>query len=104
MTEVKNPVGYPKDKPWSPERLAHYYESGQYDASRDRMIAIGKVKTDEQKQKMREAKLGKPKTADHAAAMSNTHKQRWAWFAEVSEEYPELDKSAVWVIVRQRYY
>lgn len=104
MTETKNPVGYPKGVPWSAERVARFYDSGKYEEYRDRMIAIGKVKTDEQKQKMREAKLGKPKSADHAAAMSNTHKQRWAWFAEVSKEYPDLDKTAVWAIVRQRYY
>lgn len=104
MENIKNPVGYPKGLKWSEERKSKYYSSGLYEEQAARLSEIGRITTEEQREKQSLAKLGKPKTAEHVTAMSNTHKQRWERFAKVSKEFPDLDKTAVWAIVRQRYY
>jgi len=100
----KNPVGYPKGLPWSDERRERFITSGNDVKYKERMAALGKVTTDQQRERMRAAKLGVAKTPEQCAAMSNSHKQRWEWYAEVKAEFPELKKSEVWRIVRRRYY
>lgn len=100
MTDKKK-VGYPMGKPWSAERMRQFYESGQYEEYSTRMRALGKSKTEEQIEKMREAKLGIPKSLEHRAAMSAAHKARFAKFKDIQEEFPNLSKTEIWKLVKE---
>jgi hypothetical protein len=92
--------GHPKGIPWTDQRKREFYESGLYEMYQERMSMLGKKKTPEQIEKMREAKLGVKKSDEHRAAMSNAHKERFRIFAQLSEQYPNLSKTEIWALIR----
>lgn len=98
---TKNPVGYPKGRPWSEERKQRFIESGQRDRITEILCEVAKNKTPEQRAKMRKAKLGVAKSEEHKANMSESHKQRWVYYRDLEATMPDAEPSELWAILKE---
>ena len=98
--KVKKPVGRPrgsKSKTGRDGRPAGYVPTAEH-RERLRLLHLGKTRSDETKEKMREAKLGVPKSAIHVVHMVDSQNRRWAavrgeewavrWYIENGKEVP----------------
>lgn len=83
---------------WSQERHDAWIESGGPEAKSKQWKGV--PKTEEQKQKMREAKLGVEKSAEHKESMARAHRARWDKYRKVKELYPDLAVSEVWDLIK----
>ena len=82
---------------WSKERYKDFIASGGPELKSKQFKGI--PKSEEQKQKMSEAKLGVEKSESHRESMSRAHRERWAKWKKVKELYPDLSISEAWVVV-----
>lgn len=82
---------------WSEERHAEWIASG---GPQSKSVQFkGVPKSEEQKKKMSEAKLGVPKSDSHKQSMVRAHRARWDKYHKVKALYPELTNSEAWAIV-----
>lgn len=86
---------------WNDEYRKQFFDSPKVQAHLADFVAQASLpKTPEQREKMRQAKLGKPKTPQHKANMSEAHKFRQSLKKEIVAKNPELPVSEVWDLVR----
>jgi hypothetical protein len=86
---------------WNDEYREQFWSSPKVQAHLNDFIAQAKQpKSPETREKMRAAKLGKPKSAEHKANMSEAHKFRQSLKKEIVAKNPELPASQVWDLVR----
>ncbi len=86
---------------WNDEYRKQFFDSPKVQAHLADFIAQASLpKPPEQREKMRQAKLGKPKTPQHKANMSEAHKFRCSLKKEIVAKNPELPIEKVWDLVR----
>lgn len=90
---------------WNDEYREQFYKSEKVQAHLSEFVAQASLpKSPETREKMRLAKLNKPKTAEHKANMAETHKFRQALKREVIAKNPDLPVKQVWDLVRLEMY
>lgn len=90
---------------WNDEYRQHYYSSEKVRDNLARFMEhASRPKSPETREKMRLAKLGKAKTAEHKAAMSESHKFRQSLKREIAAAAPELPMQEVWDLVRMEMH
>ena len=88
---------------WDQEYREKYYSSEKVQEHLERFrVSVSKPKTEEQKAKMRAAKLGRPKSEEHRQAMSLAHQRRQELKREIQRNSPDLSEHEVWELVRQQ--
>lgn len=87
---------------WNDEYREHFFKSERVQAHLKDFIEQAKQpKTDDQKEKMRMAKLGKPKTEQHRQRMSEVHKFRQDLKKQFQQQHPEKPVEEIWGLVRE---
>lgn len=87
---------------WNQEYREQFYASERVQAHLAEFVEQARLpKSPEQREKMRLAKLGKAKSAEHRARMSEAQKFRHSLKREILSREPQLPIDAVWERVRQ---
>jgi hypothetical protein len=95
-------------KPWSQERIDKFY-SGFYGDLREQLsirtynACKGVPKSQETKDRMSIAKLGKPKSKEHREHMRETHLKRSALLVTIRKTLPRADRYAVAKEIKELY-
>jgi hypothetical protein len=90
---------------WTDEYKAEYLARPLVQAHMEDFLMKARMpKSDTQRQKMSEAKLGRKYTQEHKDNMSEAQKFRHALFRKVQADNPDLDSKEIWVIVRREMY
>jgi len=90
---------------WSDEYKAEYLSKPKVQANMQEFLRKAREpKPESQRQKMREAKLGKKFDDEHKHNMSETQKFRHALFKKIASTNPDLSTTEVWAQVRNEMY
>lgn len=90
---------------WNDEYRDRYYSNEKVRANLAKFIELAsQPKSPETREKMRLAKLGKPKSAEHKEAMSEAHKFRNSLRKEIQKQSPDLPVDKVWELVRMEMH
>jgi len=87
---------------WNDEYRKQFFESPKVQAHLAEFIERAKQpKSPETREKMSRAKLGKAKSAEHKARLSESHKFRQSLRRDIETLHPDLPEHTIWTMVRE---
>jgi hypothetical protein len=91
--------------PWDDEFREKYYSYPKVKENVARFtVMVKRPKSEEQKEKMRIAKLDKKLSIEHREALSTAQQLRGSIRKEILRQNPNITNEQLWLLVREKYH